>query len=260
MSLGAWSNMKRLILALLFLAVGMAGAQAQTPATARPRVLAFFDTGGEIDHYFFATQAMRDFSAKANANGYSFSATSDWNALNDDGLRDVKVVIWLNGQPGSDAQRQAFQRYMERGGAWLGFHVSGFGPNSWTWFKDFMGGVSFGASNWPSLPARVNVDDTAHPAMQGVPQSFVAPINEWYSWNPSPRGNGAVKVLMTLDRSNFPLGVKNFLNGGDIPVAWSNTRYKMVYLNYGHGDRIYTGPELTRITDNSLGWLLAQQK
>jgi hypothetical protein len=96
--------------------------------------------------------------------------------------------------------------------------------------------------------------------MQGVPQSFVAPINEWYSWNPSPRGNAAVKVLMTLDKSNFPLGVKNFLNGGDLPVAWSNTKYKMIYLNYGHGDRIYTGAELTRITDNSLAWLLAQQK
>jgi type 1 glutamine amidotransferase len=255
--------MKRLFLMALVLVAGLAAAAptswAQTPAP-RPRVLAFFDTGGEIDHFFFASQAMRDFSAKANANGYSFSATSDWNALNDDSLRDVKVVIWLNGQPGNDAQRQAFQRYMERGGAWLGFHVSGFGPNGWTWFRDFMGGVGFGASNWPSLPARVNVDDAAHPAMRGVTPSFVAPINEWYSWNPSPRGNPAVKVLMTLDKSNFPLGVKNFLNGGDIPVAWSNTRFKMVYLNYGHGDRIYTGPELTRITDNSLAWLLSQQK
>jgi type 1 glutamine amidotransferase len=96
--------------------------------------------------------------------------------------------------------------------------------------------------------------------MQGVTQSFVAPINEWYSWNPSSRNNPAVKVLMTLDRSNFPLGVKNFLNGGDVPVAWSNTSFKMVYLNYGHGDRTYSGPHLTRITDNSLNWLLSQQK
>lgn len=30
---------------------------------------------------------------------------------------------------------------------------------------------------------------------------------------------------MTLDTSNFPLGVKNTLNGGDVPVAWINTKY-----------------------------------
>src|ERR1700743_656736 len=102
--------MKRLFLLAFALLLGLSAAPAQTPAP-RPRVLAFFDTGGEIDHYFFATQAMRDFAAKAGANGYSFTATSDWGALNDDSLRDVKVVIWLNGQPGTDAQRQAFQRY-----------------------------------------------------------------------------------------------------------------------------------------------------
>jgi uncharacterized protein len=58
-------------------------------------------------------------------------------------------------------------------------------------------------------------------------------------------------VLLTLDKSNFPMGVKNMLNGGDIPVAWTNTRYRMLYLNYGHGD-----PILTTMIDNSLAWLL----
>jgi uncharacterized protein len=46
------------------------------------------------------------------------------------------------------------------------------------------------------------------------------------------------------------------LIGGDIPVAWTNTKYRMLYLNYGHGDRIYTSPILTTMIDNSLGWLL----
>jgi type 1 glutamine amidotransferase len=65
-----------------------------------------------------------------------------------------------------------------------------------------------------------------------------------------------VKVLLTLDPSNFPLGVKNTLNGGDIPVAWINRKYRMVYLNYGHGDRIYSTPVLPAMIDNSLRFLL----
>jgi uncharacterized protein len=69
-----------------------------------------------------------------------------------------------------------------------------------------------------------------------------------------------MKVLLTLDDSNFPLGVKNTLNGGDIPVAWMNTKYRMVYLNYGHGDRIYSTPILPTMIDNSVRFLLAPPK
>jgi len=149
---------------------------------------------------------------------------------------------------------------MAGGGAWLGFHVSGFGTNAWPWFTEFLGGSRFSASNWPSLPARVNVDDIKHPIVESVPQTFVAPTNEWYSWTPSPRTNPDVKVLLTLDASNFPLGVKNTLNGGDVPVAWINTKYRMLYLNYGHGDKIYSTPILPTIIDNGLRWLLDSPK
>ncbi|HMF60247.1 MAG TPA: hypothetical protein VK595_07745, partial [Vicinamibacterales bacterium] len=34
--------------------------------------------------------------------------------------------------------------------------------------------------------------------VKNMPATFVAPINEWYSWNPSPRLNPDIKVLMTL--------------------------------------------------------------
>ena len=98
----------------------------------------------------------------------------------------------------------------------------------------------------------------AHPILKGIPATFVAPISEWYSWTPSPRANPDVKVLLTLDGSNFPLGVKNTLNGGDIPVAWINTKYRMVYVNYGHGDRIYSTPTLPTMIDNILRWLLSR--
>ena len=252
--------MKRILLSIGCLAVWLpvsAYVVAQQPAAPRPKVLAFFTVSGELDHVLFAQQAMRALAAGAGDGGYAFTATTDWDELNDANLRDVRVVIWLNDMPHAPAQRQAFERYMSGGGAWLGFHVSGFGNNAWPWFTEFMGGSRFTASNWPSLPARVNVDDGDHPIVKGMPPTFVAPINEWYSWTPSPRANPDVKVLLTLDDSNFPLGVKNTLNGGDIPVAWINSKYRMVYLNYGHGDRIYSTPILPTMIDNSLRVLLS---
>jgi type 1 glutamine amidotransferase len=241
--------MKRLLLVLLLIAVP---AFAQAP----PKVLAFFTTGGEIDHLMFAQEAARMFGAAAKAGGYRFAATTDWDALND--LKDVTVVVFLNDTPHTPQQREAFQHYMENGGGWMGFHVSGFPPGNWPWYKAFLGVQEFGASNWPSLPARVNIDDATSPITQGLPPSFLAPINEWYSWSPSPRTNPDVHVLMSLDRSNFPLGIKNMLLEQDMPVAWTNRKYRMVYFNYGHGDRIYSRPELPRMTENGLNWLLGR--
>ncbi len=219
--------MTRRLLRPVTLALSLAIATIAWAQPQRPKVLAFFTTGGETDHYLFAQDAMRRLGAYAAAQGYSFAATSDWDVLSDAGLKDVRLVIW------------------------------GFSSDAWPWYRnDFLGGGGFVASNWPSLPGRVNVDDPGHPTVKNVPASFVAPINEWYSWAPSPRMNPDIKVLLTLDKSNFPMGVKNMLKGGDVPVAWTNTRYKMLYLNYGHGDRIFTSPILTTMIDNSLDWLL----
>src|SRR4029450_3740578 len=69
---------------------------AQEAAAARPRVLAFFTAGGELDHVLFAQQAIRALTAKSASDGYTFSATTDWDSLNDATLRDVRVVVWVN--------------------------------------------------------------------------------------------------------------------------------------------------------------------
>lgn len=127
------------IVGVAWLLVGPGVLAVQPTAAPRPRVLAFFTAGGELDHVLFAQQAMRALTAGAADGGYAFAATTDWEALNDTNLRDVGLVIWLNDMPRTPAQRQAFERYMAGGGAWLGFHVSGFGTAAWPWFTEFMG-------------------------------------------------------------------------------------------------------------------------
>jgi len=246
--------MKTLVLLLCAL-----GALAQEPQPAK--VLVFFSLNVEADHVLFATDALKFFAEQADKHNFRVEATSNWTDLNDDNLKQYKLVVWLNGSP-PPAQQPAFQHYMESGGAWLGFHVAAYNDRNsrWAWFKQFIGGGAFGVNNWPPLPARLIVDDTASPITLGIPKTYPAPINEWYSWRPSPRLDKNIHVLVTLDPAQYPLGIKSLITDKDpdVPVVWTNTNFKMLYMNMGHGDKIFASPTQNQLFENGILWLLGK--
>jgi uncharacterized protein len=243
-----------IVLAVLCTAVTCAAEQT------RFKVLAFYSANVEGDHVQFAEGAVKFFAARAITDNFTFDSTTDWEHLNDEHLKTYQVVVWLNDTPTNAAQRQAFQRYMENGGAWLGFHFAGYNDKdtNWPWFVDFLGGAVFYSNNWPPLPAKLVIDDRIDPVVKDLPESYESPANEWYIWKPSPRLNKDVRVLVTFDPSNYPLGLKDVLTGGDLPVVWTNTKYRMIYMNMGHGDKIFTSPIQNKLIENAVNWLGAK--
>jgi YVTN family beta-propeller protein len=221
------------------------------------KVLAFYSTKVEPDHVLFAEGALKFFSDLSAKNNFTFDSTSNWDDMNDFNLGKYQVVVWLNDEPSKAGQRRAFQEYIENGGAWLGFHVAAYNDidSNWPWFVDFLGGGVFHINSWPPLPAKLTVDDRSHPVTKHLPGSFVSPDNEWYIWKPSPRLNKAVRVLVTLDPSNYPIGFKDVLTGGDLPVVWTNTKYKMLYMNMGHGDKIFRSLTQNKLIEDATLWL-----
>jgi len=247
---------------LAFLFVGLASLSPSVSAAQQKsfHVLAFHTDKGEPDHIDFAKQALAFFTELAKKNDFNFEATTRWEDLNAEKLKNIQLVIWLNDFPKTPEQRAAFESYMTHGGAWLGFHVSAYNDESthWAWFVDFLGGAVFYGNNWPPLPAKLVVDDRAHPVTRSLPATFMAPANEWYIWKPSPRLNKDVRVLLTLDLSNYPIGLKDTITGGDLPVVWTNTRYRMLYMNMGHGDKIFTSSDQNKLFENAIRWLRAR--
>ena len=224
----------------------------------KPRVLAFYSDKVERDHVMFAEQAVKFFAAHADVDGYEFSSTTNWDDLNEARLKDVRLVMWLNDSAHSAPQRAAFERYMERGGGWMGFHAAAYNDEStgWPWFVQFLGGTVFYGNNWPPLPAMLSVDDRTYAATRRVPGKFMSPANEWYIWKPSPREDRDVKVLVTLAPENYPIGLKDTIEGGDVPVVWTNTKYRMLYMNMGHGDKIFDSAEQNRLFEDAVAWLV----
>jgi uncharacterized protein len=246
-------------LALLLSAGALAQSAAQ-PAQP-PKVLLFFSLNVESDHVLFAADALTFFAEVADKHNFRVEATSNWADMNDENLRQYQLVVWLNGNPPS-AQQPAFERYMENGGAWLGFHVAAYNDKNsrWAWFKQFIGAGVFGVNNWPPLPARLIVDDAGNPVTHDIPKTYLAPANEWYSWRPSPRLDKNIHVLLTLDPTEYPLGIKSMITerDPDVPVVWTNTNFKMLYMNMGHGDKIFTSPTQNRLFENGILWLLGK--
>jgi type 1 glutamine amidotransferase len=225
---------------------------------AAKHVLAFYSADVERDHVIFAEQALKFFATDARAHGFEFSSTSDWNDLNPTRLRGVQLILWLNDSPHKPSQRTAFENYMAHGGGWLGFHAAAYNDEStgWPWFVNFLGGAVFYGTTG-RLPALLEWM-TGRAVTRRVPPHFMSPANEGYIWKPSPRANPTVKVLVTLARSNYPIGLKDTIESGDVPVVWSNTRFRMIYMNMGHGDKIFDGTEQNRLFEDALESLLNQ--
>jgi type 1 glutamine amidotransferase len=243
-----------LCIALLLTFCFRLGAQEKQPAF---RVLAFYSETVEHDHVDFAHQAIKFYSDAAQRDHFEFTPTTKWEDLNAENLAHYELVVWLDDFPHTPQQRAAFEQYMTNGGGWLGFHIAAYNDSGthWPWLTQFLGGGVFYGNNWPPLPATLVVDAPEHPIAKRVPQTFLSPANEWYTWKPSPRLNKDVKVLLTLSPSNYPLGLKDVITGGDLPVVWTNTRYRMLYMNMGHGDKVFDSEIQDRLFEDAILWV-----
>jgi len=127
----------------------------------------------------------------------------------------------------------------------------------WMWFRDFLGGVRFLCNTWPPQPGLVDIETHDHDVTRNLPDAYVAPSTEFYQWQPDPRSNPSVKVLASLSPKNFPMGLKDVVFGGDFPIVWTNTDYRMVYINMGHGDECFSDATQNLLFVNALRWVVS---
>jgi uncharacterized protein len=224
------------------------------------RVIAFYTSREDAAHISFVHEANRWFPEMAAANHFTYDSTNNWENLNTKFLSQYQVVIFLDTRPEDPAQRKAFEEYMKKGGAWMGFHFSGFAltpsefPQNWDWYhNDFLGAGSYRSNTWRPTPATLRVMDKNHPVTRNLPDTFRSSASEWYRWTNDLRTNPQIDILLAIDSSSFPLGTgpkqSEIWHSGFYPVVWTNKNYHMVYFNMGHNDIDYehhTNKELSQ--------------
>lgn len=258
--------MKRLILFVIISIVACLAKAQEYPAdyaqAPRFKVLFYYSEQVEEAHQQFAKQAIDFFWKLSWGEGYLYEVTTDLSKYSDEQLKEFDLQVWLNNSPGSEPERRAFERYMENGGGWVGFHAAAYNDKNtnWPWFVDFLGGGVFYCNNWPPQPVLVDIDTSDHAVTKNLPQHYVMPSSEWYQWNPSPRDNKDVEVLLSISPKNYPLGIKDIVRWGDFPVVWTNTKYRMIYLNCGHGDEMFGDATQNLLYVNAFRWIAFQGK
>ncbi|MBD8346807.1 MULTISPECIES: ThuA domain-containing protein [unclassified Dysgonomonas] len=228
----------------------------------RFKALVYWTTNAEEAHVDFAKEGLSFFKRLNYGDGFILDVTDTFSGYTYEKLKEYDIVIMLNGYPESEEQRAAFEKYMENGGGWMGFHVSAYNDKNtnWPWFVQFLGGGVFYCNNWPPQPVKLEMDNPSHAVTKNLPVSFIAPESEWYQWFPSPRLNKDVEVLVSISEDNYPLGIKDVVTHGDWPIVWTNKKYRMIYLNMGHGDDEFTDATQKLLFINAFKWVLSSNK
>ncbi len=222
----------------------------------RFRALFIWDPSAESAHVEFDKQALHFFHKLSYGEGFHYDGrTSCPHSI--DTLRQYDVIVMLNALPQEAMARKAFEQYMEQGGGWIGFHATGYNDayTDWPWFNTFLGCGPFLCNSWPPQPALVDVETQQHPITRSLPRQFVAPASEFYQFSPSPRTNEQVEVLISISPKNYPLGIKDIVTHGDFPIVWTNRKYRMVYLNMGHGDEGFIDATQNLLFTNAFRWV-----
>jgi hypothetical protein len=234
------------VLVLLATLLGLAAPPAaQATTTAAPfKVLALYNGTWDAAHISFVHEANDWFPKQAAANGFTYTASNDWDLLSNGGVNAYQVVLFLDDLPQTAAQRSGFEQYMRGGGGWLGFHVSAFTTDaqSWSWYHNqFLGSGDFKSNTWGPTTAVLKVEDRTHPSTVNLPATFTSSVSEWYSWSNDLRQNPDIKVLASIDPSSFPLGTdpNQTWKSGYYPILWTNSKYRMLYANFGHNAMDY---------------------
>ena len=194
------------------------------------KVIAFYTAKNDAAHISFVHEANRWFPEKATKYHFTYDSTNNWSNLNDTFLSHYQVVIFLDTRPEDPDQREAFKRFMDNGGGWMGFHFAAFAltpsayPQNWDWYHNqFLGSGSYVSNTWRPTSAILKVENAKIPATKHLPSKFEASPNEWYRWSNDLRANPDIEILLSIDPASFPLGTgpkqNEIWHSGYYPVA-----------------------------------------
>lgn len=225
-----------------------------------PAILVFSKTNG-FRHDDAIAAGNAAIASIARTRGWGIVQTENGAVFNPDDLARFAATIWNNtsGDILTDTQKQAFRRYIEEGGGFVGVHGAGGDLRVWwPWYVENLIGAQF--IGHPMAPqfqqAIVRVEAPNDPAMTPLPAEWPR-TDEWYSFRGNPRTTGA-RVLATIDERTYRprMFLLDISMGADHPIVWKRCvgRGRAFYSAMGHTAASYEEPLFAEMLDGAIGW------
>jgi type 1 glutamine amidotransferase len=212
-------------------------------------VLVFSKTAGfRHDSIPDGINAVRELGA---AHGFAVDATEDGAAFTSRNLARYDAVLFLSttGDVLNDAQQRAFEGYIRSGGGYVGIHAAADTEYDWAFYGGLAG--AYFQSHPAIQPARVDVEDRAHPATAHLGKAWDR-TDEWYNYRSNPRDRA--HVLASLDESSYSGGTMSC----DHPIAWCQNYQggRAFYTGGGHTKESYADPAFRQHLLGGIRWTI----
>lgn len=176
--------------------------------------------------------------------GWDVRATENGAFFTDDNLRRFKTVVFLSttGDILTPEQEQAFVRFIQSGGGYVGIHAASDTEYEWSWYDNALGTHFRDHTLFPdhTPEAELITENASHPTTQHLPARW-RKVDEWYNFKQNVRGKDSIQVLLSVNeasyKASFPKGM-----GGDHPISWTNAvgKGRVFYTALGHSPETFT--------------------
>ncbi|TWI67765.1 hypothetical protein IP91_01884 [Pseudoduganella lurida] len=158
----------------------------------------------------------------------------------DQELAKYQAVVFLSttGDILTDEQRRTFERYIRKGGGYVGVHAASDTEYGWPWYRQLVGRMF--TTHPPVQTAMLKVADRAFPGMERFADRSLV-TEEWYEFGKEE--TAGLHYLLTVDESTYAPKPNGGM-GSFHPVSWYHPfdGGRSFYTALGHLPGTYADP------------------
>jgi type 1 glutamine amidotransferase len=253
-----WSPSRTMVCALFVLTFAADGADAQRKVLVYTRNYTPDGKGYVHDNIAASVAAIQKMGAEK---GFGVDVSDDPASFTDANLRQYAALVFSNSNNeafANEAQKDAFKRYIQAGGGFVGIHSASGSQRDWPYFWSVLGGKFLVHPKMQKFTVRVV--DSSKVATQDIPAEFEW-TDEFYFID---HLNPGMHPVLVADRTKL-----QFLDvmKGDVsalpnptPLAWWQTfdGGREFYIALGHNKTDYDNPTLYRLIENGILWAMTR--
>lgn len=195
-------------------------------------------------------------------NGFDVDASDDPTVFTPENLKQYKAIVFANANNEAfetQAQRDAFRRYIRAGGGFVGIHSASGSEREWPWFWSLLGGKFRRHAKFQAFEVRVA--DATFPAAKELPATFKWEDEFYYFDNPSPNIH-PVLVGDPTKLNDPPRGELEARLGQAAPLAWYQhfEGGRSFYTSLGHKKEFYSDPIMINQMRGGILWAMGEIK